>query len=206
MSWAGRKFEKKIRFLIFEFFFSVLIDVSESPTDEKKPIDIYAIGFEEMVDLDAKNIMNASSDNAKGWASELHKILNRDEKFVLVTYYQLVGVCLYVFVKPELAPYIKDVAVDNVKTGMGGATGNKGAVAIRFRYHSTSLCFLCSLYSLCSLCSLSFLYSQCSLYSLYSPRSLCCLCSPCSPIPQQDQSQMDRTSLKWTRLVSDGQD
>ncbi len=85
-----------------------------------------------------------SSENAKGWATELTKILNRDEKFVLVTYYQLVGVCLYVFVKPEIAPHIKDVAVDNVKTGMGGATGNKGAVAIRFRYHSTSLCFVCS--------------------------------------------------------------
>ena len=28
--------------------------------------------------------------------------------------------------------------------GMGGATGNKGAVAIRFRYHSTSLAFVCS--------------------------------------------------------------
>ena len=35
-----------------------------------------------------------------------------------------VGVCLYVFVKPDLAPYIKDVATENVKTGMGGATGN----------------------------------------------------------------------------------
>ena len=58
-----------------------------------------------------------SSENAKGWASELTKILNRDEKFVLVTYLQLVGVCLYVFVRPELAPYIKDVAVENVKTG-----------------------------------------------------------------------------------------
>ena len=79
---------------------------------------MYAIGFEEMVDLDAKNIMNASSENAKGWASELTKMLNRDEKFVLVTYLQLVGVCLYVFVKPELAPYIKDVAAENVKTGM----------------------------------------------------------------------------------------
>jgi hypothetical protein len=33
--------------------------VSQSPDDELKPIDIYAIGFEEMVDLDAKNIMNA---------------------------------------------------------------------------------------------------------------------------------------------------
>ena len=47
----------KIPIVIFVCFL-VLIDVSESPTDEKKPIDIYAIGFEEMVDLDAKNIMN----------------------------------------------------------------------------------------------------------------------------------------------------
>ena len=40
-------------------FFPALIDVSQSPDDEMKPIDVYAIGFEEMVDLDAKNIMNA---------------------------------------------------------------------------------------------------------------------------------------------------
>ena len=43
------------------------------------------------VDLDAKNILNASAENAKGWASELTKILNRDEKFVLLTYLQLVS-------------------------------------------------------------------------------------------------------------------
>jgi len=88
--------------------------------------------------------MCSSSENAKAWAQELTKILNRDTKFVLVTYQQLVGVCLYVFVRPELAPFIQDVAVDSVKTGMGGATGNKGAVAIRFRYYTTSLCFVCS--------------------------------------------------------------
>lgn len=44
---------------VFVCFIIALIDLSESSTDEKKPIDIYAIGFEEMVDLDAKNIMNA---------------------------------------------------------------------------------------------------------------------------------------------------
>ena len=73
-----------------------MIDVSTSPTDDSKPIDIYAIGFEEMVDLDAKNILNASAENAKGWASELTKILNRDEKFVLLTYLQLVSVTIYI--------------------------------------------------------------------------------------------------------------
>ena len=40
----------------------MLIDLSESSSStdaDHKPIDIYAIGFEEMVDLDAKNIVNA---------------------------------------------------------------------------------------------------------------------------------------------------
>ena len=44
---------------------------------DEKVIDMYAIGFEEMVDLDAKNIVNASTENAKEWAIELGKTLNR---------------------------------------------------------------------------------------------------------------------------------
>lgn len=41
----------------------------------------------------------------------------------MVTYVQLVGVCLYLFVRPEHTAFIRDVAVDSVKTGLGGATG-----------------------------------------------------------------------------------
>ena len=80
-----------------------------------------------MVDLDAKNIMNASKEHAKEWALELSKTLNRDEKYCLLTFHQLVGVCLYVFVRPQLAKSIREVMVEDVKTGMGGATGNKVA-------------------------------------------------------------------------------
>lgn len=43
-----------------------------------------------------------------------------------------------------LLSYNRDVAVDTVKTGMGGATGNKGGVAIRMLFHTTSICFVCS--------------------------------------------------------------
>ena len=42
-----------------------LVNLEDSLTEELKQVDMYAIGFEEMVDLDAKNIMNASSENAK---------------------------------------------------------------------------------------------------------------------------------------------
>lgn len=164
-------------------------------TDNKaNPIDIFAIGFEEMVELNAGNIVSArwgcgapepfpwrprrvilmflsgpSTTNQKLWAAELQKNISRDHKYVLLASEQLVGVCLFVFIRPQHAPFIRyggsagrkllpslqgcdrrfralsrDVAVDTVKTGMGGATGNKGGVAIRLLFHTTSICFVCS--------------------------------------------------------------
>lgn len=121
-----------------------LLDTSYTDDHKAIPVDIYAIGFEEIVDLNAANIVNSSTENAKAWAVELQKVLSRDRPYVLVTYQQLVGVCLYVFVRPEHVPFIRDVAVDSVKTGLGGHTGNKGAAAIRLVLHATSFCFVCA--------------------------------------------------------------
>lgn len=121
-----------------------LVDVNNPSENVDHPVDIYAIGFEEIVDLNASNIMAASTDNAKLWAEELQKTISRDNDYVLLTYQQLVGVCLYIYIRPEHAPHIRDVAIDCVKTGLGGATGNKGACAIRFVLHGTSMCFVCA--------------------------------------------------------------
>ncbi|XP_028034251.1 synaptojanin-1 [Bombyx mandarina] len=108
------------------------------------PSDIFAIGFEEIVDLNASNIMAASTDNAKAWSEELEKVLGRDASYTLLSSHQLVGVCLFIFVRKDLIPHIRDVALDSVKTGLGGATGNKGAVGIRMVIYGTSLCFVCA--------------------------------------------------------------
>ncbi|KRF79769.1 synaptojanin-1 [Drosophila virilis] len=121
-----------------------LVDVNNPSEHVDHPVDIYAIGFEEIVDLNASNIMAASTDNAKLWAEELQKTISRDNDYVLLTYQQLVGVCLYIYIRPEHAPHIRDVAIDCVKTGLGGATGNKGACAIRFVLHGSSMCFVCA--------------------------------------------------------------
>ncbi|XP_003824042.4 synaptojanin-1 isoform X5 [Pan paniscus] len=121
-----------------------LAGIQEFQDKRSKPTDIFAIGFEEMVELNAGNIVSASTTNQKLWAVELQKTISRDNKYVLLASEQLVGVCLFVFIRPQHAPFIRDVAVDTVKTGMGGATGNKGAVAIRMLFHTTSLCFVCS--------------------------------------------------------------
>ncbi|XP_049298626.1 synaptojanin-1 [Anopheles funestus] len=121
-----------------------LVDFSQVDDSNEPPVDIFAIGFQEIVDLNASNIVAASSDNAKAWAEELQKVVSRDHEYVLLTYQQLVGVCLYIYIRPQHAQYIRDVAIDCVKTGLGGATGNKGAAAIRFVLHGTSVCFVCA--------------------------------------------------------------
>ncbi|XP_028966400.1 synaptojanin-1 [Galendromus occidentalis] len=121
-----------------------LLDNNPKEDGGKTPPDIFAIGFEEIVDLNASNIVNASTSNQMEWMHELQKTVSRDTKYVCLSSAQLVGVCLFVFVKPEHAAFIRDVAIDSVKTGLGGATGNKGAVGIRLLFHSTSMCFVCA--------------------------------------------------------------
>ncbi|XP_022194674.1 synaptojanin-1 isoform X2 [Nilaparvata lugens] len=106
--------------------------------------EIFAIGVQEIVDLNAANIVSASSKNAKEWAQELLKVISRDEEYTILTHVQLVGVCLFIFVKPHLVQHIRDVDVDSVKTGLGGATGNKGAVAVRFTVYNSSVAFVCA--------------------------------------------------------------
>ena len=114
--------------------------------NQTKKVDFYAVGFEEMVDLDTKNIVSASGENARLWSQELLETLNKEagQSYSLVTYTQLVGVCLYLFVRTELAPLVREVLVEQVKTGMGGTTGNKGTVCISLTFRASSLVFACS--------------------------------------------------------------
>nr|XP_045721768.1 synaptojanin-2 isoform X4 [Mirounga angustirostris] len=47
------------------------------PQDEDSPADIFAVGFEEMVELSAGNIVNASTTNRKMWGEQLQKAISR---------------------------------------------------------------------------------------------------------------------------------
>lgn len=122
----------------------VSISTDDFAEEASKHIDIFAIGFQEIVDLSASNIVAASTSNQREWLIELKKTISRDTPYALVTSVQLVGVCLFLFVRPEHANKLRDVAVDIVKTGLGGATGNKGGVSIRFRFYSSTIAFVCA--------------------------------------------------------------
>ncbi|KFD54399.1 hypothetical protein M513_04742 [Trichuris suis] len=124
-----------------------LINLSSSNDGSFDPYDIYAIGLQEMVDLNASNVLSASLTNQNHWREAFLKVLNASGCYVLVELVQLVGICLFVFVRPELIPHVRDVSTGIVKTGFGGTMGNKGGTAVSFTLFSTSLCFLCSHFS-----------------------------------------------------------
>ncbi|VDK88573.1 unnamed protein product [Litomosoides sigmodontis] len=106
--------------------------------------DIYVVGLEEIIDLNASNIVSASTTNQRAWALGLREALSKRNKYILLGCEQLVGVCIFVFIKPSLATSVRDVSINSVKTGMGGATGNKGSVAMSLTIYSTTFCFVCS--------------------------------------------------------------
>jgi len=91
-------------------FHKTLPDSGYSESDDvdfRLPTDVFAIGFEELVDLNASNIVSTSSNQRKEWGEELRRIISRDHAYVLVTCEQLVGVCLFVFIRPHLVPFLR---------------------------------------------------------------------------------------------------
>lgn len=54
----------------------------------------------------------------------------------------MVGVLIKMFVKKEVEVEVNDMCKHEVKTGFGGLTGNKGAVALRFDLKDTSFMFM----------------------------------------------------------------
>lgn len=72
-------------------------------------IDIFAVGFQEIVDLNAQNIVNASDENAHIWYKKIFEFLCKNGDYMPITYepLQLVGVCLFVFVHKKHASYIR---------------------------------------------------------------------------------------------------
>lgn len=135
-------------------FFPELLQSSKSP-------DILIFGFQELVDLEDKTAtakrflkvkkkegtdQETMSHQYRDWKNYLVKTLDdympADDLYQVLHTAPLVGLFLCVFVKASLRGRIRNVHGAEVKRGMGGLHGNKGAVAVRFQIDDSSLCFV----------------------------------------------------------------
>ncbi|KAI9272507.1 SacI homology domain-containing protein [Sporodiniella umbellata] len=117
-----------------------LLDHLEGNDNE---LDIYVIGFQEIVELSPQQVMATDAETRKVWEEQIQRTLNsRKSKYTLLRSNQLVGAALIVFVKSSIVDEVRNVETAIKKTGIMGMAGNKGAVAIRMDYGNTSFCFL----------------------------------------------------------------
>lgn len=105
--------------------------------------DVYAVGFQEIVDLTAVNcaVDTKSHQRSKEWTSLILQSLNSACPYTLVSSHHLVGVLLCVFVRSEKIANVGDVFAERVASGVMGVMGNKGGVAVRMQYYDSRLAF-----------------------------------------------------------------
>ena len=101
--------------------------------------DIYAIGFQEIVDLNAGNLL-VDHNATRPWEDKIERLLK--QRYVQVANISLVGLALLVYVKRSLFEFVSDLVQDKVGVGIMGVGGNKGAVCVRMNVYDSRLCFV----------------------------------------------------------------
>ncbi|CAI4049962.1 phosphatidylinositol-3-/phosphoinositide 5-phosphatase INP52 SKDI_14G2170 [Saccharomyces kudriavzevii IFO 1802] len=120
-------------------------DLSEwlFPIGDKFKPDVVVLGLQEVIELTAGSILNADYTKSSFWETMVTDCLNQyEEKYLLLRVEQMSSLLILFFVRSDMAYNVKQVGGSTKKTGFGGITGNKGAVAIRFDYGATSFCFV----------------------------------------------------------------
>ncbi|KAI1438840.1 Endonuclease/exonuclease/phosphatase [Xylaria sp. CBS 124048] len=153
MTWnAGASTPNSLRYAESDsMFIQNLLESSDCP-------DILVFGFQELVDLEdktatAKRLFKTKKKDAtdhshqyRDWRDFLVRSLDdfmpADHLYHLLHTATLVGLFTCIFVKSSLRDRIRNLNSTDVKRGMGGLHGNKGAIVVRFMIDDTSLCFV----------------------------------------------------------------
>jgi hypothetical protein len=108
---------------------------------------VYAVGFQEIVDLNAINVAldnRKTQSRAVQWSEKIADCLNSVGNYTMISEKHLVGLLLCVFVKKNLVDRIKDVRTCSTGVGIMGVLGNKGGIGISMNIFDSSICFIVS--------------------------------------------------------------
>lgn len=120
------------------------------PENQDNLPDIYAIGMQELIELNAGSILTADASKPAKWGQLLERQLNSGPNsassgpYLLLRTEAIASMCLFLFVKKSHVSHVTQVAGSSKKTGLGGMAANKGACAVRFEYGLTSFALVTS--------------------------------------------------------------
>ncbi|ORX75901.1 DNase I-like protein [Anaeromyces robustus] len=107
-----------------------------------KTPDIYVIGLQEM-DLSKEAYIVTNNERESLWCQRIEEGINTSsKKYVKVASQQMVGICVFAFVKKELKKAISNVSTTFIGCGLMGIMGNKGASGIRMMIYDSYVCFV----------------------------------------------------------------
>lgn len=131
--------------------------------DTQLPPEILVFGFQEVVDLEdravtAKNLLGLGKKKDldsteqhqsrvyREWRDYLSKVIGRytsaQYAYSELHTSSLIGLFQCIFIRQAERPHLRDVHAVNVKCGLKGHYGNKGALITRFVLDDSSLCFI----------------------------------------------------------------
>ncbi|KAI8826160.1 Endonuclease/exonuclease/phosphatase [Fimicolochytrium jonesii] len=106
---------------------------------EEEP-SIYILGFQEL-DLNTGAYLYADTTKEDEWCKSIEQALRtKKTNYIKVTSKQLVGIFIVMYVSEAEKGFLREVSAEYLGTGLLGMMGNKGAAAIRFRFHDTYIC------------------------------------------------------------------